>query len=146
MTHLKYVIDHDLYLGSQAARPPMPNSSDSISVTDSDNGGQVQITRGDILTLRLKTIPGTGYAWQIVQNNFNLLKPLGEPVFEDTGKGMPGIVEYQIFHFKALAPGTNTLKLQYIRQWEKDIVPLKIYSITVQILAFHKTKDLEKNF
>ena len=111
----------------------MANSLDNVTATDLDNGGKVQIKVGGILTLRLEAIPGTGYSWEVVQNNLQKIKPLGEPVFEETESGKLGAVEYQIFHFRALAPGTNILKLQYIRQWEKDVVPVKTYRITVQI-------------
>ena len=112
----------------------MANSLDNVTATDLDNGGKVQIKVGGILTLRLEAIPGTGYSWEVVQNNLNLLKPLGESKFEETESGKLGAVEYQIFHFRALAPGTNILKLHYVRKWEKEAIPIKIYSITVQII------------
>jgi len=120
-------------LGAETTGSAMPGSARNLTFTDSDNGRKVKIAPGGVLTLRLEAVPGTGYAWQIVQNYPNLLKPLGKSTFEGTGKGMPGTAEYQIFHFKALARGCNILKLQYVREWEKDVAPMNSYSLTIQI-------------
>lgn len=120
-------------LGSETTGSAMQNSPNSITVTDTDNGREVHVAPGGILTLRLEATPGTGYAWQVVKNHPALLKQLGETIFQDTGKNMPGVAEYQIFQFKALARGSNTLRLQYVREWEKDVKPINTYCIRVEI-------------
>ena len=111
----------------------MANSLNDVTATDSDNGGQVLIASGSILTLKLEIIPGTGYSWDLFQNDPKRLAPLGAPTFEPIESEKLGAVEYQIFRFKALTPGTNSSKLRYIRRWEKEATPAKIYSLTVHI-------------
>ena len=120
-------------LGGHTVLLGMINSTDKITITDSDNGRQIHIAPGNILALRLEVIPGTGYSWKLSEDNLTILKALGKPVFEQTKNGKPGATEYQVFQFKALAPGCKTIKLYYLRQWEKDAPPLNTYSIKVKI-------------
>ena len=119
-------------LNSHAEHPTMSEPA-SITVTDKDQDGHVQLTLGEILTLRLGYIPGTGYSWHIARNNGELMGPLGEVQYERSESKLLGATEYQIFRFRALASGTNILELHYSRPWEKVVVPLKAYRITVQI-------------
>jgi len=120
-------------LGSQTDPSSMLRPLKSVIITDSDNGGRVQIAPGGIVKLKLKVIPGTGYAWQVSEDNLNPLKQLGEPIFEEIGKGKVGAIEYQVFRFRALARGSKIIRLQYVREWEKDVAPLNTYSVMVQI-------------
>lgn len=126
-----------ILLSFNAGFTMMQSSPDGMTITERDNKGQVQIALGGILTVKLEAIPGTGYAWHIVRNDPSLLKPMGESVFEpkleDTGKKIVGAPEDQVFRFRAQSKGSNLLSLEYVRQWEKKVVPLKTFSITVQI-------------
>jgi inhibitor of cysteine peptidase len=126
-------------LGCSAAHSTMQRALDKITITEKNNGGEVRIAPGCILILKLEAIPGAGYAWQVVRNNTDLLKLLGEYVFEplggDTKKEILGVgaPEYQVFRFETQRSGTNILELHYKREWEKEITPLKIFRITLQI-------------
>ena len=121
-------------LDTRAEPLPIPSAAQCTTVTDTDDGGRVQIKLGDVLAVRLKAIPGTGYAWHLVRNDPKFLKPLGEPTYEQTESKLVGGVAFQIFHFRALARGTNVLELHYVRAWEKKGIPLKTYHVMVEIL------------
>ncbi|MBT8491085.1 MAG: protease inhibitor I42 family protein [Deltaproteobacteria bacterium] len=118
---------------NQTGQSPMINSSHNMTLTEKDNGTQVQVTHGDIVKLRLEANPSTGYSWQITENNPELLKPLGKPEYEESEHTLIGQVEHQIFRFKAVSPGTAMLKLLYYREWEKGKAPEKSYRVTVEI-------------
>ena len=105
----------------------------NITVTNSDNGSSVQIISGGILTLKLGVRPATGYAWKVSSESFNPLKLIGESTFEETTRGKPGVSEYQVFRFRAQKHGTSTLKLPYVREWEKNVKPVSTFSVTVDI-------------
>jgi len=126
-----------LTLSCSAAHSTKQNKPDSLTITEKDENSKVKIELGRILTLKLEAIPGTGYAWHVVQNNPDLLKSLGksmfEPIDDDTKKEMLGSKERQVFRFRAQSRGSNILELHYIRQWEKKVKPLKKFSITVLI-------------
>ena len=119
-------------LDSQAG--PIPSAAQCTTVTDADDGGRILIKLRDVLAVRLKAVPGTGYAWHLVRNDPKFLKPLGEPTYEQSESRLLGGVEFQIFRFRALARGTNVLELHYDRAWEKKWIPLKTYHIIVEIL------------
>ncbi len=108
-------------------------STKTITATDKENGRHLELRQGDTLTLKLESIPGTGYSWQITKNDTNVMKPLDKPEYEPQDKKAMGSVAYQIFRLKAMSEGTDVLELQYKRVWEKEKEPLKTYRITVQI-------------
>ena len=118
---------------NQTGQSPMINPSHNMTLTEKDNGTQVQVSHSDTVTVRLEAIPGTGYSWQIAENNPELLKPLGRPEYEESKSKLIGGVEYQMFRFKAASQGTAILKLLYYREWEKGKAPEKSYQVTVVI-------------
>ena len=116
----------------------MPQSSlDSVTITEKDNMGEVQIELGGILTVKLESTPGTGYTWRLVRNDPGLLKQMGEPLPEtrlvDPKKKIVGAPEDLVFRFRAQGKGSNILSLEYLREFEKKAAPLKTFSVTVQI-------------
>lgn len=105
----------------------------TVTITEKHHGTTVDLKQGATLIVRLEAAPGTGYGWQIIQNDATKLKLIGEPVFESAGQKAGG-TEHEVFHFRALATGTTTLKLHYLRPWEKDTPPLKTYQVKARIL------------
>lgn len=122
-----------LTLVVQAHCAPMPNTQETATVTDSDNGRQVSVARGGTLTVRLEAIPGTGYGWKLVKAAPDQLTPLGESVLETSKEGVPGAREHQVFRFRAQAAGSGVLELHSVRPWEKDVPPAKTYRLEVQV-------------
>lgn len=120
---------------SQTERPHAQGESATVTVTEKDDTGHVEISKDAFLEVKMDCIPGTGYSWQIVRNDSGLLKQEGEPVFErqEPEGDKVGGIESQIFRFKAISRGRNTLELHYARTWEKRVAPQKTYRITVDI-------------
>lgn len=115
----------------------MKETADTLTVTESNNGETIQITRGTILFIKLEAIPGTGYGWHSDSVKPKYLIPVEEPVFlpkevDSTGMAI-GAPAYQVFCYRAQKEGTEFLELHYKRVWEKDKPPLKTFSITVNI-------------
>jgi inhibitor of cysteine peptidase len=122
-----------LSFAAQAQCSPKPGSEDIVTVTDKDNGREIGIGTGGTLILRLEAEPGTGYSWQVVQIDRDLLKAQGEPVFEEPEREQPGGTQHQVFRFTAQAPGLAVLKLEYRRTWEKGVAPAKTFSVKLNI-------------
>jgi predicted secreted protein len=120
-----------------SSQPLKKGMSDSMVVTEKDSGGKVQLTPGGILTLKLKSVPGTGFAWHIARNEPHFLEPCGgfyfEPMEEDTTHEPLGAAQYQVFQFKAQKKGKAILELLYSREWEKKEGPQGRFIITVLI-------------
>jgi len=121
---------------SQAIAQDNCNSTDHtmIILTDENNGQGVTLNKGNRLQVRLASNPGTGYGWQLVNNNEKLLQPVGNPVLEPPPNSQIGNAISQIFRFQAESVGTNILELHYQRPGQTNRTPEKIYRLTVQML------------
>lgn len=95
------------------------------------NGRTAHVTAGGVLEIHLDENPTTGYSWEIATLDEEILGDGGRVYFANqpalTGSG--GEVQWL---FRALKPGTTTLRLQYRRPWEKD-KPAQTYEITVVV-------------
>jgi inhibitor of cysteine peptidase len=85
------------------------------------------------MIVELLTNPGTGYSWQIIKNDPDKLKSLGDSVLKPIEAEAPGASENQVFRFLAQNLGSTMLELHYLRPWERNLPPLKTYKINVQI-------------
>ncbi len=103
-----------------------------IAVTESDNGREFTLARGDRLEISLPATSGTGYTWQAAPIAGVLVKPVGDTKFK-LDNAMPGASGHEIFRFSAEASGTGRLEMRYVRPWEKDTPPAKLFSILLII-------------
>ena len=118
---------------SEPACPADPGSS-RIALTEKDNGRQLRLTRGDMLTVELKSNPTTGFRWQTADaNNNGVLKAeKDEFVAPDTTRcGAPGL---QRLSFTPITAGETVLRLVYARPWEKGAPPARSFHVTVSVV------------
>ena len=93
-------------------------SAETKVVTDADKSATVQLKTGDVLEVRLKSNPTTGYEWSVDPKSTPLLKLTGQSQTEATQPGV-GRPIFQIFEFEAKRRGSGVLLLRYVRSWEK---------------------------
>lgn len=110
-----------------------PQTKTVVNVTDKDNDGKVNLTKGSMLIVRLEAQLGTGFGWQVVKNSSNGLRQLGKPGLETTDSSSLGRIEVQVFRFKPRQAGSYELELHYKRPWEKDRKPAKTFRLTVRV-------------
>jgi inhibitor of cysteine peptidase len=83
---------------------------------------------GEEFTIKVQSNPTTGYKWQPLFDD-NILKEISHdfiPVSNMTGSsGM------ERFNFKAMKPGTTSVKMIYKRVWEKQPAEEKEFSVIV---------------
>lgn len=111
---------------------PMPTSKKVVTVTERDSSHSVKIRKGDTLLVRLEAQLSTRYGWQIAKTDNTRLKSLGEPVVEP-GKELAGGIEHQVFRFRAMKTGSCALEMQYVRPWEKDKPPARMFMVKIRI-------------
>jgi predicted secreted protein len=106
------------------------NLTDSVVILDDeDNGGAVALIYPlQNLDLLLKGNPTTGYMWEVVGADGQILALKGEPVFKADSEalGAPGVFT---FHFEAQAPGQTMLQLIYSKSGEDQ--PAQEYNLLV---------------
>jgi len=89
----------------------------------SDND-TVKLQKSDVMIVELSENPSTGYSWEFISSDENVLKILSKKtVYPKLKKGemqkcgVPGTAVYKI---KAINKGTANIKGVYVRPWEKE--------------------------
>ncbi len=114
--------------------PPEPGSS-ALDFNMTHNGKTVEVPVGAVLTIRLEGNITTGYSWQTAEIEGQALESLGKPEYlqKRHAPGMVGVGGEFVFKLKAAKPGKASLKLVYVRPWEKDKPPERTFSLTVEV-------------
>jgi inhibitor of cysteine peptidase len=96
-------------------------------VDEGQSGSSVDLPRGEVLAIRLKENPSTGYRWMI--ESAEGLAP------EDGGSSnpVPGAAGIREFRFRAIASGLHQLSLKHWRDWQGESSVIGRYLIKVNI-------------
>ena len=103
-------------------------------ITDADNGKQITVKSGDLVTLTLVSNPTTGYSWQVMEIDNAFLVQDGEPEYKQSpgSEGLVGAGGTEIFRFKAVGSGETVLSLGYMRPWE-SVQPTETFKVQVVV-------------
>ena len=104
-----------------------------VTVVQADQGRTIKLERGDTLVISLESNPSTGYVWQIDKHESPILKLASPPVFQPATHPMPGAPGHQRFEFTAVWRGSGSIELDYLRPWEKGVVPAKTFTVVVTV-------------
>ncbi len=115
------------------AMEPFGKQPGSIRLFDADNGSRISLKIGDRFEITLPSQPGTGYGWQVSDRLPPILVARGDKMIP--GEGIPGGIENQVLTFEAVEAGTGRLVLDYVRPWEKDVVPAHTFTVTVTVFS-----------
>lgn len=112
-------------------------SSVEVSMKVPREGGRFNVNAktSERLIVRFAGQPGTGYQWQLKQdNNPKLLRLKGRQDIPSEKPGVLGAESLTDWIFEALRSGTETLHFEYCRPWEKDKPPAHTATITIKVL------------
>ncbi len=119
--------------GLQAVAAPTssPPGPSEITLSESNNGGQIELDKNKMVVLRLESNPSTGYSWLVEEMDSNVLRQVGdfEIEYQSHLLGAPGT---QVLRFVGAGKGLTSLKLAYRRPWEKDVAPAQTFVLQVQ--------------
>lgn len=101
-------------------------------LSEGDNGRQMELAKGQTLSLLLSANPSTGYTWEVSELDAGVMRQAGEPVFQPASDliGAPGTMT---FAFQAVNAGETALKLVYHRPWENKTEPAQTFSIRIVV-------------
>ena len=101
-------------------------------VTATDNGREITLRQGEMLSITLESNPTTGYSWQVIEIDNAVLKPQGDPEYHQASgsESLVGAGGEETFRFETVNSGKARLKLGYMRPWE-DVPPIEIFVIQV---------------
>jgi inhibitor of cysteine peptidase len=112
--------------------PALALASTAAHLSERDNGRTVTLRQGSELTVSLRQNVTTGYSWRVISAGEPVIVQVGEPTFVPDSElhGAGGTVT---FRFRAAEAGTASLKLAYVRPWEKDAKPAAEFAATIVV-------------
>ncbi len=104
-----------------------------VKLDESANGTSVSLRAGQTLIIALKSNPTTGYDWQVDQADEKVVRVVKQdfqPASDPERLGAPG---QTVVEFQAVSAGTTTLRLIYVRPWEKDVEPQETFQVRITV-------------
>lgn len=98
-----------------------------------DSGYTVKTRIGDTVKVELQGNPSTGYAWQVVDLDTEMLRMVGLGKFSEGSDKVGGEGTYT-YKFQPISTGRTEIRMVYIRPWEKNARPQKTFELGVEIL------------
>lgn len=104
------------------------------TLTAKDSGATLDASVGAVIAVDLQEFGSAGYVWQIDDGGSPYLEPQGsstrEPSAFDGRVGAPVTLELR---FRAVRPGTATLRLSERHPWESGGTPAATFAVTVRV-------------
>ena len=122
-------------------------ASKTYEMTRDDNGKTLKVKVGDVVSVKIRSNPTTGYSWAQIagKTDEKVLKSNGgEYKVDEHPAGMVGVGGSETWTFTALAPGKTDISLGYARPWEKDKEPAQTFKLTVEVEGAAKAADTTK--
>lgn len=112
-----------------------PKDADVIKITAADEGKTIKAPLGKKLEIHLAGNPTTGFQWQIGKIKGKAIKAEGKATYVPDKYDPPRMGSGGIFIFPlaAVKPGKASIELKYIRPWEKDVPPNKIFKVNIEV-------------
>lgn len=108
-------------------------SAATVNIGPEADGQTIELDSGSTLVVTLESNPTTGYNWVISQKSntpgLTLVSNQYQPA--ETGQKLVGSGGVQIFTFSAESSSSNTLALDYQREWEKK--PIESFEVKISI-------------
>ncbi|MDD2661059.1 MAG: protease inhibitor I42 family protein [Methylococcales bacterium] len=108
-----------------------PPAGESIKLNEDDSGKTVEILVGDEVEVILPGNPTTGYVWDLILLDMNILRPDKTEVFS-INKAL-GSGDVEVIKFHAIAAGESPVKLIFHRPFEHKVPPLITFEVNVVV-------------
>ncbi len=105
----------------------------ATTLTEQDNGRDIDLNAGETLIVRLPSNPSTGYNWAVAGEPAPL--KLQKNTFHKKASNAKavGASGTSVFQLTATSAGIANLTLVYRRSWEYNTPPMKTFSVRVNV-------------
>ena len=110
-------------------------SNGVFSFTEKDNGSSISLDKGQRIEIKLDSNITTGYSWKLPENADAKIVSLvsSEYIESEKDKEMVGTGGIETFIFEAKEAGQAEIILEYVRPWEKNTEPEKIFKLKITV-------------
>jgi inhibitor of cysteine peptidase len=113
------------------------SASEDITITITTKFSEkpipIAMRAGTQFTVTLPSNITTGYSWRIARDpNPKILKVVGSEYIQPSSGAM-GRSGTEVWTFRAIAKGTQSVTMEYARPWEKNVKPSKSQTFYVTI-------------
>jgi len=110
-------------------------SSSVLSFTEKDNGSSISMDKGQRFEIKLESNMTTGYSWQLPEDAGGKVVSMvsSEYIETEKDKEMVGAGGVETFIFEAKEAGQVEIMLEYVRPWEENTEPEKVFKIKVTV-------------
>ena len=132
---------------SKNETPSNPSSEKFVDIVEEDNGNTVHVLPGEIIRVKLRSNPSTGFSWALGPIEEEMFETSGESKFEANPhrEGEAGYGGCEIWTFKAGQSGETEISLSYARPWEDERPAARTFKLHVVIgAASPRTADGDK--
>jgi eight-cysteine-cluster-containing protein len=115
---------------------PACTDTNAVIIDESGDGATFQVTKGQVVILRLPSNPTTGYNWAIAATDRTFGYPFATAYYpDDYATGSGGITEMRWSTQSPLPMlGSHTVSLSYKRPWEAENAA-DLFTFTVEIVS-----------
>ena len=114
-----------------------------VVLTERDNGSSISVYKGQELVIELNSNPSTGYRWEVVESNENILRFMGME-FGEPETNLFGAPQKQIIRFEVNDTGICSPKLVYQRPWEQTPEDYYMIRVNSSLPSAHIQHTLEE--
>ncbi len=105
----------------------------TVNYTEADSGKTITTSIGQQFTITLRGNETTGYVWQMTKDtNSKIVKKISDKYTADN-TGLVGAGGDHVWTYKAVAAGETTITLNYLRPWQKPVVPSKTLKYKIKV-------------
>lgn len=107
------------------------------AIGESHDGKTVDLAVGQVIELRLKENPTTGFRWQIRRDGAPACR-ITEDFIEPATKNsppVPGQGSSHVWRIEGVQVGTCDMALTYARSWEVDRAPAINFSVHMHVIG-----------
>ena len=117
------------------AASPRTAAGDEFSLTEQDNGKNIEVRTGDIIRITLESNITTGYSWENADkvDKDILALDANDYVSDPNPEELDGVGGNTVIVYRALKPGKTKIDLVYLQSWAPSEFDER-FSVTVEVL------------
>ncbi len=122
--NMKHILIALSFLAIFGACTAQSSTTDTTKSTDTAAKKYRQFVKRNVkkdssFMVRLPADLGEGYSWQLIDSSFSEYVTFEKEDSKNQVKSQAGSASIQIFHFRAIKPGTTTIRFIYGRPFQK---------------------------